>query len=135
MLAPAFASRLPLSKAEDFRMVFRDNHIHCPRCGTALDEVRTPVGHRFMQCQTCSGQWVDLTILREMFHKLKPGQPSPALLSRQDGDSSLPCPTCSKTMHKRIMASLPLDQCDQHGVWFDGNELEGTLYAYALATS
>lgn len=113
-------------------MVFRDNHIHCPRCGTALGEVRTPVGHRFMQCHNCTGQWVELMILREMFHKLKPGRPAPSLLNRRDSDAQLLCPSCSKPMHKRTMARLDLDQCEQHGVWFDGNELENTLYTYAL---
>lgn len=114
-------------------MVFRDNHLHCPRCGTALDEIRTPVGHRFMQCQQCAGQWVELMILREMFHKLKPGRPAPSLFIRQDGEPQLLCPSCSVPMHKRVIASLAIDQCDKHGVWFDGNELENTLYAYALA--
>lgn len=113
-------------------MVFRDNHRQCPRCTTALDEKRTPVGHRFLQCQTCNGQWVELIMLREMFQKLKPGRAIPYMISRSDDQPQLPCPTCSKLMHKRLMVSLALDQCEQHGVWFDTNELENTLYAYAL---
>lgn len=88
--------------------------------------------HRFLYCQTCHGNWVDLLVLRDMFERLKPGYGLPALLTRDDNEPTLSCPTCTQPLAKRWMKRLALDQCDRHGVWFDGKELEKTLYTYAI---
>ena len=115
-------------------MVFRDNHFLCPRCGSALEETRNPPGHRFRRCDSCTGNWVDYLNLRAMFDRLKPGHGIPEMWSRHDQQPTLLCPECGSQMHKRFINRLALDQCEAHGVWFDGAELEQTLYQYALSS-
>lgn len=114
-------------------MVFRDIRRHCPRCGGSFQELRTALGHRFERCSSCRGNWVETLTLHEMFHRLKPGNGIPVMDHREDRDEPLRCPTCTRPMAKRRMHKLDLDECGHHGVWFDGDELEQTLYHYALS--
>ncbi len=71
--------------------------------------------------------------VREMFERMKPGRGFPVFLSREDSTPPLRCPTCARPMNQRRLHQLDLDSCDNHGIWFDGDELEQTLYRYALS--
>lgn len=114
-------------------MVFRDLRRTCPRCNGEFQELRTSLGHRFERCASCRGNWVDALTLLEMFDKLKPGEGMPLMMPRQDSEPELRCPTCTRPMLKQRLSMLDLDQCSSHGVWFDGDELEQTLYQHALS--
>lgn len=64
---------------------------------------------------------------------MRPGSGTPAMLSRLDGDpAQLACPICTRPMDRMRLNRLDLDVCDKHGVWFDGVELQQTLYRYAV---
>jgi Zn-finger nucleic acid-binding protein len=114
-------------------MVFRDNRHACPRCGSDFEELRTSLGHRFEKCPACHGNWVDAMTLREMFDRMKPGRGVPPFSARTDDDPVLKCPICTAALVKVTLHRLALDRCEDHGVWFDGRELEATLFQYGLA--
>ena len=114
-------------------MVFRDNRRPCPRCARGLDESRTELGHRFERCASCNGNWVDSNTLRILFEAMRPGQGLPTMQEREDGDPArLTCPVCTTVMKRMRVQDLDLDVCDRHGVWFDGVELQQTLYRFAV---
>lgn len=115
-------------------MVFREIRRMCPRCHGEFQELRTSLGHRFERCSSCHGNWVESLTLVEMFEKLRPGQGMPLMTPRQDSEGELRCPTCTRPMLKQWLHMLALDQCSSHGIWFDGDELEQTLYRYALSS-
>ena len=54
------------------------------------------------------------------------------MLDRHGDQPILTCPTCAKTMTPCTFVRLALDRCDEHGMWFDGMELEQTLYQHAV---
>jgi hypothetical protein len=71
--------------------------------------------------------------LHEMLDRMKPGRAMLAMDARFDETPTLRCPTCTQPMLKRQLGELALDECVVHGVWFDGDELEQTLYQHALS--
>jgi Zn-finger nucleic acid-binding protein len=115
-------------------VVFRDIRRMCPRCGGDFHEQRTSLGHRFERCSSCRGNWVDTLTLVEMFERLRPGEGMPIMLARHGDGDELRCPTCTRPMARRLLNMLHLDECSSHGVWFDGDELEQTLYRYVLSS-
>ncbi len=71
--------------------------------------------------------------LRRLFEGMKPGVGMPAMAPRSDGDPAVMiCPACAKPMERKRLHRLDLDICDRHGVWFDGKELQETLFRYAM---
>ena len=114
-------------------MVFRDSANLCPRCGTQLSDKATVVGHRFLHCHRCFGNWVTLQTLTDILDRLVPGRGLPVFGEPGRGDSrTLGCPVCGAPMRRKLHYRLELDLCARHGVWFDGAELEQTLLDYAI---
>jgi hypothetical protein len=69
--------------------------------------------------------------VEEMMRHMAPDQPrSIATLVRAGGtDAPRKCPSCDKMMTVSMLASVTVDQCPDHGIWFDGKELTRALEA------
>jgi Zn-finger nucleic acid-binding protein len=112
--------------------------VRCPRCaGVALD-VRK-VGHVAVdECPRCRGVWVerraleaiveDLGLYEEIRGAFPGGDAAPSL--RGGGPLYIKCPLCHDVMNRRQFApgaKVIIDQCREHGVWFDERELPAVV--------
>ena len=50
-------------------------------------------------------------------------------------DSPLHCPTCDKPMEPVRLASVLIDRCPAHGIWFDPDELSEALLLFSRSES
>ena len=46
-----------------------------------------------------------------------------------------PCPICGKLMESRTQYDVLMDVCPAHGVWLDGQELQGILFRLQTSTT
>ena len=49
-----------------------------------------------------------------------------------DPDRRLDCPHCGDSMNLVRYHEVQIDQCDEHGVWLDGGELDAILHNLSL---
>jgi Zn-finger nucleic acid-binding protein len=118
--------------------VNRDEFLECPRCQRALEVA----GDR-VKCAGCKGQLVTEPELQQliagMLTKLNQDLRAPAPLPfepcepRAD-DAAVTCPRCATVMTRRTLYTMAVDRCPEHGVWFDGTELERALTKAAEPT-
>src|SRR5262245_41479912 len=103
----------------------------CLSCGEALAAVS--VGpHAFARCQTCLSALIDHSTLRAMWAEMAPGGGGPVYVPRKEGHGVRHCPRCREPMQPVCLLSVPLDWCQDDGVWFDPAELEVALAGAAL---
>ena len=104
--------------------MYRDNHMNCAACGGVLNQ-RGSVD----QCPACSGTLVAKAILEEMVQRMNDGASgdSLALEAASVGTETRSCPACEKPMAPVLFASVTVDQCEDHGFWFDPEELQEAL--------
>ena len=103
----------------------------CPRCQHALEE--RAVGRGFiLACTSCGGVWLDPAQARAVFERraaeaaLVEGSEAVARLSRArraDTDRPAMCPIGGEEMDLCEAEGVRIDQCAEHGTWFDANEL------------
>ncbi len=82
-------------------------------------------GHDCERCSGCGGVWFDRDAYLGHGAALglafldPPGEPVPSSSKRQ-------CLRCGVVLqvHLATIASIPVDRCEGHGVWFDGDGLE-----------
>jgi Zn-finger nucleic acid-binding protein len=93
----------------------------CPICRTPLR-----VAGRTERCDQCEGAWIHedalVGILEARAATLVelPWQARPK-------DQERPCAVCGSAMQTVSLGSVALDRCEQHGVWFDADELAALL--------
>jgi len=111
-----------------------DPRSKCPRCDGRLED-----GHHddmsFSTCGSCGGVFVPA----ETMNRVAASRESPTGLREAIPDRPmvrekqvryLRCPTCDKTMNRRVFARVSgiiVDVCREHGVWFDAGELAATI--------
>ena len=112
--------------------LFAAQHVAvCPRCGNE-GVFPAQAGELLLQgCGACGGVWMDDVSVRSLI--AKPNQEAVRLsnLAKDHAtetvsvEASLRCPVCTEPMghHDFPKANLRLDQCAQHGTWFDRGEL------------
>ncbi|MGI9315959.1 MAG: hypothetical protein ACR2QW_01395 [bacterium] len=117
----------------------------CPRCRKksklAVRKIKSSQLNA-MECTLCAGIWLDtetfLTLERKMIELASSGisrehKKVVADLPRiHEGDQNLyrKCPSCSVIMHRKNYgpgSGIVLDQCKDHGFWFDQQELSVIL--------
>lgn len=130
----------PLAQAEPTPVAHR-----CPACREPTMErfalqptARRPQGHAVHGCRQCGGVWVDRDTLTMMIESAS---------SQATGDGRAPdverrqlsmrpkvvyrsCAVCSNTMNRRNFARISgviVDECRDHGTFFDAGELEDVL--------
>jgi hypothetical protein len=112
-------------------MVYRDAGGHCLECGGDLRQV-TMLGHRYHQCADCGSALVDRSTWGHMWSAITTGALLPVPTPRTTGRPVRGCPRCGRPMQRWIMI-VPLDECADHGMWFDRAELSTALAAAAVS--
>jgi len=103
---------------------YRDRSDRCPRCATELIDARAARG-----CPTCRGLWVALPDLLEMTYAMTPSPYKLELPFVHSPHQPLACPACTEVMGTWSLFGVQVDRCDNHGVWFDPDELGQILLA------
>jgi hypothetical protein len=101
-------------------MISRDAGGLCARCGAALDGAWTGSDAR-LWCVRCGGRFVGFAALARSHPALT------ALLGTSVAPlpaAPLDCPRCAQPMRALSVATITIDFCASHGVWFDSQELE-----------
>jgi Zn-finger nucleic acid-binding protein len=115
--------------------MYRDNYAHCPRCKTELITIGTALA-----CANCGGRFVEASELLAFAREMSPAGVEPpsdlVFIGREHAPSEpLACPRCGDPTRSVWASSvIPVNQCERHGVWFDPNEMQQTLIAYAHAS-
>jgi len=105
----------------------------CPKCKDSmvvleLNDVEID------KCFSCNGVWLDEGELELLLQGSKLGEKIlySIIPSKKAAEKPVKCPICRKKMTKIIAGtseSIILDKCEkEHGIWFDGGELEKILY-------
>lgn len=108
----------------------------CPRCKVNLEH--TSIGEAAVHiCPRCSGIWLD----EETFNSVCKDREAQAAVLNYLTDtrppemppakiSYVPCPSCGQLMNRNNflrVSGIIVDVCKHHGVWFDADELTGTI--------
>jgi Zn-finger nucleic acid-binding protein len=113
-----------------------NERLPCPRCDSTL-KAKVVDKHLVEVCQDCGGIWISHTLFDELLKK-QPLDSSSALgkpitkyprLKLYD-IRYLPCPECQTTMNRYNFmgrSNIILDECAEHGIWFDKQELAASL--------
>ena len=117
--------------------------MNCPRCSAAL---RTEFyeGVEVDRCAGCQGIWLDNQELKPILDRrevifseaeIAAVQGVNEQVSREDRSNTdgPPCPVCGALMNEYTYmydSGIVLDQCTEHGVWFDAGELEKVQIVY-----
>jgi hypothetical protein len=69
-------------------------------------------------------------LVTEMVHEMHDGQEStPLVFDERTGDGEpIACPSCDRAMRPLLLEGVRVERCEPHGLWFDGTELQTTLY-------
>lgn len=108
----------------------------CPRCEEPLHLLEDEHS-AFHQCVVCDGVWLSKETY-ESFLERSANTAEKIVVSRRvaarfssrrrsaDPDPHGRCPVCQRFMMRRFFAGsgIALDQCPEHGTWFDKGELE-----------
>jgi Zn-finger nucleic acid-binding protein len=89
-----------------------------------MTAAQTSTGHDLEVCDQCGGAWMELASFLADLKRAQPQHRVDELMEHNDGTPRRPCPRCGDTMSIVWLEFLQLDQCEPHGVWFDGGELE-----------
>jgi hypothetical protein len=105
---------------------YRDQTLSCPACKEALRPYET----RFL-CDACNGMFVELADLRSALADLTGIEPTIQMVDDKPGTRG--CPKCARALTRchiqvvfddEVAKPRPeLDRCDDHGIWFDKDEL------------
>jgi Zn-finger nucleic acid-binding protein len=110
----------------------------CPRCLDSPPMEARLVGDTLMdECPSCHGVWLDVPAVERLVKErrqvstqavLGMGGPrsASAPVAPQEGRMYLKCPECSTVMNRTNFAKrsgIILDNCKNHGTWFDADEL------------
>lgn len=108
---------------------YRQLHRHCPACRTELTQIGDDRGDTqpWFSCAECAGLWLSHDEFFAHFHRAQPGREITELLVHNDGSTPRPCPTCAEPMEIAWLDFMQLDQCPDHGIWFDDGDLDRAL--------
>jgi Zn-finger nucleic acid-binding protein len=109
--------------------------LDCPNCKASLKVVLED-GVEVDACESCKGVWVD-TVEEKAVLEMKPDVFTVEELrkirkiyepfSKTDPVRYRPCPVCHELMNRKnwgAHSGVVVDKCDQHGAWYDEDELE-----------
>jgi len=94
--------------------------LSCPVCDAPLEEAG-----RTLRCVLCEGAWVTEDTLVAILEQRASTLVELPWQARED--KPRPCAECKADMQTVNLGSVALDRCDDHGVWFDADELTALL--------
>jgi Zn-finger nucleic acid-binding protein len=122
------------------------SEVPCPCCGDSKKLNSRSLGDKaasVLECPQCAGLWIGREVFRIVAEKARssaasadaftgasgtpPWKNAPA---PQKGPMYRKCPECGGMMHRRNFgkrSGVIIDQCKDHGMWFDAQELERIL--------
>jgi len=106
---------------------YREITVQCVACGIPLREVEIERGLTLSRCPQCGGAWMDVDEFLALLRAHQPRLALDELPAQNDGTPRRPCPRCGARMDIAWLEYLQLDQCEDHGVWFDPGELDRAL--------
>jgi len=107
--------------------MYREAATLCLTCNIPMERAETSTGHDLEVCDRCGGAWMDVAAFLADLRRAQPRLASDELMEHNDGTPHRPCPVCKQPMSIVWVEFLQLDQCLEHGVWFDRGELERAL--------
>lgn len=96
--------------------------LSCPTCRTPLESAG-----RTESCPTCDGAWIHEEVLVGMLQESTSALVELPWTARTP-DRERGCAACGKPMQSVALASVALDRCAEHGVWFDKAELAALFH-------
>lgn len=112
--------------------------MNCPRCRTPLNPQQA---QRLTMhcCYSCGGLFLDGAASRRVVEAVDPSAMATAQQVSQGAqrpvatDAVAPCPVCARALERMPIpaASVTVDVCSEHGVWFDRDELQRVVQAVA----
>ncbi len=117
----------------------------CPSCDSVQrlsSRVMQDDGMSILECHHCGGLWLEPEVFQALERRMLELAASGignehrklrhSLPRRPAGDQNLyrKCPTCEVIMHRRNYgpgSGIVIDECRQHGYWFDQRELDVIL--------
>ncbi len=119
----------PAKKQDDEAEILKDRP--CPRCGEPMRKLDV-VDFSVAGCIKCSGLFVPHETFEMMQDSSQRVIESMARPSREETEFDarivyLRCPVCKTLMNRKnfaLTSGVILDICGEHGIWFDGGELE-----------
>jgi Zn-finger nucleic acid-binding protein len=112
-------------------VIYRDSFPLCLTCGDTLGAARVGA-NTFARCPRCLSALVGHDTFAAMWAEMAPGRQPPSYVPRRFGHAPRHCPSCREQMVPVRVLEVPLDWCEDHGVWFDPEELATTLAAAAM---
>lgn len=109
-------------------MTFRDDQPMCTFCDDRALGPQADHPTR-LRCDGCKGMLVPTAEVEDMIRHLIQEPWSLAVEARSDGVGVRTCPRCAAKMQPLRVFSISIDQCSEHGVWFDSQELAMVLEA------
>ncbi len=99
----------------------------CPRCAVPTLVHAEHDGRTMLACTRCAGVWLDDTDAQGLL------APLTDLHDRTAAYPPVPCPRCGEGMPAQYsaMANVEVDRCEEHGVWFDRDEVAHIAHAIA----
>lgn len=103
----------------------------CPRCSVSLNHYA--YRRRDLDiCPHCGGVWLDRGEFKDLTRESDVYQSQPAPTGYipgpiRDPIQYIPCVRCGSLMNRKNFAKISgviIDECKNHGVWLDGDELE-----------
>lgn len=111
--------------------------MNCPRCKLSLSAEQYE-GQSLHFCGNCWGHWVSLDaferILRSEAYDFSTAEKATLLYrwsqnkdSNVDTTEKISCPACDQQLTRMAFddqCPVPVDRCDEHGVWLDCSEIK-----------
>lgn len=102
----------------------------CPRCPDAVLQGKELEGCEVLACRRCGGAFISAGVGLRLLAVLQPDVPP-----HDDEQPRASCPVCRASMKlvSATKASVHVDTCAKHGVWFDAGDLGPVVRAVAIA--
>lgn len=107
--------------------------MNCPKCKDSMVVLELK-DVEIDKCFSCNGVWLDEGELEQLLQGSKLGEEIiySIIPHKKSKEKPVKCPVCGKKMTKILAGrseSIVLDKCEnEHGIWFDGGELEKIIY-------
>ena len=105
---------------------FRQQAIQCVDCRRTMRGRGSAIAAA-LGCGRCNSTWMGNASFFNLMADAQPTKNVTELMIHNDGTPRRPCPVCRRDMEIAWIDFLQLDQCEEHGIWFDDGELACAL--------